>query len=83
MKIGNKGTGGFGNKGTGSLNLIETTEHTEHTETAPCLSVCSVCFDGERNVACSGNIETLLDYAITDEGGHPAMTNYCFAGLVK
>jgi len=63
--------------------LTGTTEHTKHTETEPCLSVCSVCLDGERNVACSGNIETLLDYAITDEGGHPAMTNYCFAGLVK
>jgi hypothetical protein len=32
-------------------------------------------------VACSGNIETLLDYATVTNGSHPAMANYCFAKL--
>jgi len=32
-------------------------------------------------VACSGNIETLLDYATVAAGQHPAMTNGCFAHL--
>ncbi len=34
-------------------------------------------------VACSGNIESLLDYATVAGGGHPTMTNYCFAYLFK
>ncbi|HQC78786.1 MAG TPA: leucine-rich repeat domain-containing protein, partial [Mycobacterium sp.] len=32
-------------------------------------------------VACSGNIETLLDYATVDAGDHPAMADSCFASL--
>ncbi|MGI6086470.1 MAG: leucine-rich repeat protein [Kiritimatiellia bacterium] len=32
-------------------------------------------------VACTGNIETLLDYTTVAAGGHPVMTNYCFANL--
>ena len=46
-------------------------------------SVCFACLTENVTSPVPGNIETLLDYAITDEGGHPAMTNYCFAGLVK
>ena len=34
-------------------------------------------------VACSGNIETLLDYQTVDNGEHPAMTDYCFANLFR
>ncbi|MGI5870379.1 MAG: leucine-rich repeat protein, partial [Kiritimatiellia bacterium] len=34
-------------------------------------------------VACSGNIETLLDYTTVLAGQHPAMGNYCFANLFK
>jgi hypothetical protein len=34
-------------------------------------------------VDCSGNIETLLDYATVDGGGHPAMIANCFANLFK
>ena len=30
------------------------------------------------NIACIGNIETLLDYAIVQEGNHPSMTDYCY-----
>ena len=29
-------------------------------------------------VACSGNIETLLDYATVEDGGHPTMGEACF-----
>jgi hypothetical protein len=32
-------------------------------------------------VACSGNIETLLDYRTVANGGHPAMANHCFENL--
>ncbi|HQC78837.1 MAG TPA: leucine-rich repeat protein, partial [Mycobacterium sp.] len=32
-------------------------------------------------VACSGNIETLLDYQTVDNGEHPEMDAYCFANL--
>ncbi len=35
------------------------------------------------SVDCSGNIETLLDYATVDGGGHPAMIANCFANLFK
>jgi hypothetical protein len=34
-------------------------------------------------VACSGNIETLLDYKTVGAAQHPAMTDYCFANLFK
>ena len=34
-------------------------------------------------VACSGNIETLLDYTTVANGGHPAMANNCFANLFR
>ena len=32
-------------------------------------------------VACSGNIEALLDHAAVAAGQHPAMADYCFANL--
>ncbi|MGI6087130.1 MAG: fibronectin type III domain-containing protein [Kiritimatiellia bacterium] len=38
---------------------------------------------GAGSVACSGNIETLLDYATVADGGHPVMTEYCFLNLFK
>ena len=31
------------------------------------------------NIACEGNIETLLDYATVVSGGHPTMDNYCYS----
>ncbi len=34
-------------------------------------------------VACSGNIETLLDHAAVGNSQHPAMDDYCFANLFK
>ena len=37
----------------------------------------------EGKVACSGNIETLLDHEIVTNGEHPAMDAYCFANLFK
>ena len=30
------------------------------------------------DVACVGNIETLLDYATVEAGNHPTMANYCY-----
>ena len=30
------------------------------------------------DIACSGNIETLLDYATVQAGGHPTMADYCY-----
>ena len=30
------------------------------------------------DIACSGNIETLLDYAAVQAGRHPTMANYCY-----
>ena len=30
------------------------------------------------DIACSGNIETLLDYATVESGNHPTMANYCY-----
>lgn len=30
------------------------------------------------NIACSGNIETLLDYATVQAGNHPTMGDYCY-----
>lgn len=35
------------------------------------------------SVACSGNIETLLDYTIVEAGNHPTMAANCFANLFK
>ncbi len=35
------------------------------------------------DVACEGNIETLLDYAAVGNGQHPNMTDYCFAKLFQ
>ena len=35
------------------------------------------------NISCSGNIETLLDYATVANGEHPPMANYCFAALFQ
>ena len=39
--------------------------------------------DATGAVACSGNIETLLDYVLVDNGGHPAMADNCFADMFK
>ena len=36
--------------------------------------------DGE-NVRCIGNIETLLDYEMVQNGEHPEMGEYCFASM--
>ena len=33
------------------------------------------------DIACSGNIETLLDYATVQAGSHPIMTDYCYANM--
>ena len=35
------------------------------------------------SVACSGNIETLLDYTIVEAGNHPTMAAICFSNLFK
>ena len=35
------------------------------------------------DVRCSGNIETLLDYAMVEAGQHPTMATECFIGLFK
>ena len=35
------------------------------------------------DIACSGNIETLLDYATVQAGGHPTMANYCYQYMFK
>ena len=32
-------------------------------------------------IACTGNIENLLDYGIVESGGHPTMANYCYSGM--
>lgn len=33
------------------------------------------------NIACSGNIETLLNYATVQAGSHPTMASYCYLGM--
>lgn len=33
------------------------------------------------SISCSGNLESLLDYATVYAGNHPTMANYCFAYL--
>ena len=35
------------------------------------------------NIACTGNIENLLDYETVKSGGHPTMTNYCYAHMFR
>ncbi len=35
------------------------------------------------NIACVGNIETLLDYATVEAGNHPIMGNHCYRVLFK
>ena len=33
------------------------------------------------NIACIGNIENLLDYAIVASGNHPTLANYCYSSM--
>ena len=35
------------------------------------------------DIACFGNIETLLDYATVETGAHPTMANYCYAHMFE
>ena len=35
------------------------------------------------NIACTGNIENLLDYKTVKSGGHPTMANYCYAHMFR
>ena len=35
------------------------------------------------NIACTGNIENLLDYETVKSGGHPTMANYCYAHMFR
>ena len=35
------------------------------------------------NIACIGNIENLLDYAIAEAGNHPTMANYCYNSMFQ
>ena len=32
-------------------------------------------------IACTGNIENLLDYGIVESGGHPTMASYCYSSM--
>ena len=32
-------------------------------------------------IACTGNIENLLDYGIVESGGHPTMASYCYRNM--
>ena len=32
-------------------------------------------------IACTGNIENLLDYGIVESGGHPTMASYCYHSM--
>lgn len=41
---------------------------------------CNWVFDGD-NIECSGNIESLLDYAVVGQSQHPVMGEWCFSGL--
>lgn len=34
-------------------------------------------------IYCTGDIESLLDYEVVEQGGHPAMAEYCFESLFK
>ncbi len=40
-------------------------------------TVASFVLEGSK-ISCSGNIETLLDYATVEQGNHPAMADYAF-----
>ena len=35
------------------------------------------------NIACTGNIENLLDYATVESGNHPTMANYCYRWMFR
>ena len=35
------------------------------------------------DIICSGNIETLLDYATVQAGNHPTMTSYCYHSMFE
>ena len=35
------------------------------------------------NIDCSGNIETLLDYATVQAGNHPNMVDYCYGSMFR
>ena len=35
------------------------------------------------DISCIGNIETLLDYATVESGGHPAMAEGCYQGMFQ
>ena len=35
------------------------------------------------NISCIGNIETLLDYATVESGGHPVMAEGCYQGMFQ
>ena len=35
------------------------------------------------NIACTGNIENLLDYATVESGNHPTMANYCYRYMFR
>ena len=35
------------------------------------------------NIACIGNIETLLDYAMVESGEHPTMASNCYSSMFK
>ena len=35
------------------------------------------------DIACTGNIENLLDYETVKSGGHPTMANYCYAYMFR
>ena len=35
------------------------------------------------NIACTGNIENLLDYETVKSGGHPTMANYCYQYMFR
>lgn len=39
------------------------------------------CFSTSRNIECTGNIETLLDFNTVVNGGHPTMATYCFRSM--
>ena len=33
------------------------------------------------DIKCNGNIETLLDHATVEQGGHPTMASYCYSSM--
>ena len=35
------------------------------------------------DIACTGNIENLLDYATVESGNHPTMANYCYRWMFR